>query len=281
MNQLLRHNPAAITLLTLLCALHSGANAQETEEQEVELPQVYQVELFLFRNIDQSRTTGEIPRTPEPTIADILELDLARLDAGNADPELASPFLTDVDGLPLLAATAETPRWRVLTPEESMLPDVRESLELVEAYELLAHLTWLQNAPDVTAAEEIDLADLGVDAQLASGNVNLYSKRYLHIAIDVALAVDEQDNDSFGGAFKVFAAPTAAPAVADSRRLRLENLVYFDQPQFGVIAMVARSDLPLVTETGLPDEQLPDDEKSGDESSANAQSAETEVSARR
>jgi hypothetical protein len=181
-----------------------------------------------------------------------LELDLARIEgsSGNELPETAADLPASAEQLSADAeGGAEPTNWRQLDADELLLADIQERLTTVEAYEMLAHLGWLQHAPEVTEAVDIPLEDLGLDTLVATGNVNLYKKRYLHIAIDIALA-DEAAGESnpFGDAFQVFAAPRAVPAVADSRRVRLEKLVYFDQPQFGVIAMVARSEQQLLTE---------------------------------
>ena len=100
----------------------------------------------------------------------------------------------------------------------------------------MSHVGWLQTAPDVAVAEDISLLDLGISPDQAIGSIKLLKRRYLHLAVDVALAGNSRD------AFNVFSAPKAAPAINESRRMRLENLVYFDQPQFGIIAMVARSE---------------------------------------
>lgn len=241
--------------LAVLCAASTPLQAQQSAAtDEPEPPRVYQVELIVFRHLDQSRTTSEIPRMPEPTIEDILELDLARIEgsSGNELPDAA----TDLPAAPLEAdATAESEpaHWRQLGADELLLADIQERLTTVEAYEMLAHLGWLQHAPEVTEAVDIPLEALGLDTLVATGNVNLYKKRYLHIAIEVALADDAAgESNPFGDAFQVFAAPRAVPAVADSRRVRLEKLLYFDQPQFGVIAMVARSEQQLLAEDKAP-----------------------------
>jgi hypothetical protein len=213
-----------LTLLAVATVMPC-AIAQETDA--IEKPQVYQVELIVFRHADQSRTTGEIPRTPEPEMADILEQDLPRLGVTE------SP-----DGSYEMQAE-QIPFWYLLNRDDLMLNDVSQRLESLGAYTVLSHTGWLQSAPDVAEAEDIALLDLGIGPEQAIGSVKLLKRRYLHLAVDVSLAGSGRD------VFNVFSTPETAPAINESRRMRLEKLVYFDQPQFGIIAMVARSEAEL------------------------------------
>jgi hypothetical protein len=195
--------------------------------QEAEAPQVYQVELILFRHADQSRTTSEIPRMPEPEIADILEQDLPRIEA-------ADPYTTSYENMGEVI-----PFWQLLDSDQLRLNGISNRVNSLGAYELLAHVGWLQKAPDAADAEEIVLLDLGIGQEQAIGSIKLLQRRYLHLAVDVTLVSGNRDT------FSVFSASKTAPAINESRRMRLEDLVYFDQPKFGIIAMVARSDATL------------------------------------
>ena len=212
------------TVLSFLALLAVTPSVTAQEADDVEKPQVYQVELLVFRHADQSRTTTEIPRMPEPEIADILEQDLPRLEATD---QPASAYEFSDENVAFL---------RVLNSDQLLLNDVSRRLDTLGAYKLMSHVGWLQTAPDVAVAEDISLLDLGISPDQAIGSIKLLQRRYLHLAVDVALGGNSRD------AFNVFSAPEAAPAINESRRMRLENLVYFDQPQFGIIAMVARSE---------------------------------------
>jgi hypothetical protein len=215
---------SCLTLLAVATILPC-AIAQETDA--IEKPQVYQVELIVFRHADQSRTTGEIPRTPEPEMADILEQDLPRLGA------------TESPDSSYVMQAEQVPFWYLLNRDDLMLNDVSQQLESLSAYTVLSHTGWLQSAPDVAEAEDIALLDLGIGPEQATGSVKLLKRRYLHLAVDVSLAGSGRE------VFNVFSTPETAPAINESRRMRLEKLVYFDQPQFGIIAMVARSEAEL------------------------------------
>jgi hypothetical protein len=213
--------------LATVALLIAAPYAIAQEAEDAEKPPVYQVELLIFQHMDQTRTTSEILRMPEAEIADILEQDLPRL-ATTQDPESAYAI-----------AGNNATFWQLLDSNQLLLNNVSQRLDKLSAYHLISHTGWLQTAPDVALANAIPLAELGIGFDQATGNIKLLKRRYLHLAVDVSLATGDRD------AFQVFSAPKAAPAINDSRRIRLEQLVYFDQPQFGIIAMVARSEAEL------------------------------------
>jgi hypothetical protein len=215
--------PCLVAVSLLIAAPFAIAQEPGNTEQ----PPVYQVELLIFQHVDQSQTTSEILRMPEAEIADILEQDLPRLESRQQSETT-------------YAIAGDNPaNWRLLDTSQLLLNNVSQRLDKLDAYHLITHTGWLQTAPDVAEANEIFLEDLGIDLDQATGSIKLLKRRYLHLAVDVSLGTEDRD------AFQVFSAPKAAPAINDSRRIRLEKLVYFDQPQFGIIAMVARSEVDL------------------------------------
>jgi hypothetical protein len=251
--------------------------AQDSDNQDsdndaaaAEVPQFYQVELIVFRNLDQSRTTGEIPRTTEPEMAEMLEQDLARLSVakprsseGEPEAEPAKPAASEMS-----AATDSyfgdepvdelvdnsPPLWIPVEDDGLLLADTAAAIDQLQAYELLSYLRWAQPAADVAVAEQLDIMDLGADPDVVVGTVELHQRRYLHLLIDVTLASNHGGAASSGytRSFQFFDAPAALPALKDSRRMRLERLHYFDQPQFGVLAMISRFEVPEVLE--VPEE---------------------------
>lgn len=211
-------------LLSLLLAAGTLAPAMAQES-----PQYYQVEIIVLKHLDQSRTTPEIPRIAAPEIADILDQDLPRMDqpgnqAGIDEAEEANPV--DV---------------YLLDEGRYLLKDVESRLRKAGAYQILAHRSWLQTAPEAADAWDLNLADIAIDPAVAAGQVKLYQRRYLHLTVAMSLGATA-DSNPLGSAFQAVRGPVVPPSIADSRRIRLENLVYFDQPQFGVLAYVARSD---------------------------------------
>lgn len=195
-----------------------------TEEEPVDL---YQVEVLVFRHVDQSRTTAEIPRLVEPEIDDLLDQQLARLSADDA----IAPHSSAND-------EPDEPFWQPAPAESLLMQKDAARLKKLDAYDLITHLAWIQPAEDVAVAKTIATAELDADPQL-SGTVKLYRKRYLHLAVDLTLGKPAGGSDASG--FSQFL-PVARvqPAIMDSRRMRLGRTVYFDQPEFGVLATVSR-----------------------------------------
>lgn len=252
-----RYLQTGYLLFMLLAAGTSSITAAQNinadiDSEEPPSPQYYQVELIVFRHLDQSGTTYEIPRMPEPEMTDFLEQDLARL-AGEQLPTQAEP---DEAPAPIITVTSDEPTdelieealpaWLPVDSNNLLLTNAATTIDELAAYELLVYLNWAQTAEDVTIAEALDLQELGADASILTGKVELHQRRYLHLTLEVALTGPGAATDTglFGDAFQMFASHAALPAIKDSRRIRLNRLHYFDQPQFGVIATVSRLVVP-------------------------------------
>ena len=122
-------------------------------------------------------------------------------------------------------------------PEGRLLAGTASSIRKLQAYELITYLSWGQAAPDVTLAAPLSLNDLGVDPAILTGEVELHQRRYLHLEVDISLPGAGGAATSAGMDIQTSPPP---PAIRESRRVRLEQLHYFDQPQFGIIAVVSR-----------------------------------------
>ncbi len=106
--------------------------------QDEDAAPAYQVEVIIFRNLDQSRTTPEVAPQAEAPLDQVLEQQLARL--GDATATAALP-----------AATA--PAW-LPVPREALLLDAdARRLARTQTYAVVAHLAWVQPAADVALAE--------------------------------------------------------------------------------------------------------------------------------
>jgi hypothetical protein len=251
----------AVALLSGL--LGSALYAADADEEEIK-PQLYQVELLVFRYLDQSRTTPEIPRLPEPEIEDVLDEKLAQLSVAEHSPEPSS--VISGDAVPLAEIIEPERFWRITSVENRQLLSEARRLQQLEAYELIEHLAWIQAAPELSSAEDIyldeilsdsasldnlqwpdDVASRNVGAHSLQGSVKLYKKRYLHLVIDFGLAEPERSTFSVlaQSAQRLPVAETL-PAITDSRRMRLGRLVYFDQPSFGVIAQIVKLVAPEI-----------------------------------
>lgn len=210
--------------LVLLTGLLTAAPmaAQDVTGDTTDL---YQVEVLLFRHLDQSRNTAEIPRLAEPEIEDVLDQQLARL-AGSQQPANPKTFSDKTNKAPRF--------WQAVAPENLRLQTDASRLRNLQAYELITHLAWIQPAADVAVAEAVAVTDLDTSAPL-SGTLKLYSKRYVHLAVDIQL--DGADSNA-GGFSQLLPVNQAGPAIVDSRRMRLGRTVYFDHPRFGILATV-------------------------------------------
>ena len=226
--------PLVLCLSTLPAAFAQDSSAGDSE---AEPPQYYQVELIVFRHLDQSRTTGEIPRMPEPEMADLLDQDLARLQEESesvivlTDSTVAEPDSNEAE---------EEPAFIPARAEMLLLADTAERLAKLQVYEVVSYITWGQTAPDVTVAESLELTALGADPERLSGTIELHQRRYLHLALEIALDDGGAGSSISGDSQFIPRGAAAVPAIKDSRRIRLEEIQYFDQPEFGVLAVVSR-----------------------------------------
>ena len=118
--------------LAAVSLLIAAAFASAQEADDAEKPPVYQVELLIVEHMDQSQTTSEIPRMPEPEIADILEQDLPRLESTKRNES--------TNTIPGDAATY----WSLLDPSQLLLSNVSQRLDTLGAYHLISHTGWLQ-----------------------------------------------------------------------------------------------------------------------------------------
>jgi hypothetical protein len=252
---------------TVAIAADSSLVTDDTEA-EPEPPQYYQIELIVFRHLDQSATTSEIPRTSEPEVTQFLEQELARLSGEElptvaTDQALPSPdplaepsaFPAAAEEIGLVEIEPEEieqepfPFLMPSNPEGLLLANTVTRIDEIEAYELLGYIHWAQQAPDVTVSEPLDLLELGADAEIIIGNIELHQRRHLHLAVDISLTdMDNMDESAYSSNSQSFSRPSASPELAGSRRVRLEKLQYFDQPKFGVLAIVSRFKLPEADE---------------------------------
>ncbi len=225
--------------LFLFAGLPAAAQLIE-ETAEPEPPQYYQVELIVFRHLDQTGTTAEIPRLPESEMTDFLEQDLARLSGQLPLIDITEPAVIEVAEIPdeSIATAAQSPanEWLPVAPEGLLLTDMVSAINRIPAYELVVYMNWAQIAQDVTVAKALDIEEIGADPTILTGSVELHERRYLHLILEIML----MDTNLLGA----FSNAEALPALKGSRRIRLEKVHYFDQPQFGVIAVVSRLKLP-------------------------------------
>ena len=252
--------------------------AQDNDQDPVALPTRYEVELIIFRHLDQSRNTAEIP-APASMIHDSpFELNLAtppveqdpRAAGGTAraqqngttaaEDELGAgagmqPSSERRDqGVDFLVSQpgAEFPDFAPFKEESFTLNGVYNRISRLEAYEPLAHLGWVQPAKNTEQAIPYQIANQSDLPRGITGTVTLYKERYLHLALDLALESRPSDEAAAPAAEippeRVFGLSTsvdeptrranATHRLQQSRRVRVSNTHYFDHPLFGVIAKI-------------------------------------------
>jgi hypothetical protein len=190
----LRKHAALMLLLAPVLALR----AQEDPVSPIAEAPLYEVELIVFRHLDQRGSTPEASATRPPDAPDA-----AAVSAGVTDAAVENAY-------PPLPAQA------------LRLGNIAAKLRRGGPYQLLYYGGWTQGVARQNRAQPTPLppqasADAGI-----SGAITLYRERYLHVLVDVALLQEA------GG----------QPRIHQGRRLRTQGVHYFDHPQFGVILAV-------------------------------------------
>lgn len=185
-----------VVAVTLLGAALPGWSQ---ELQELSVPPLYEVELLVFRHLDQSTTTLEAPPASMATIAAI--------------------------PVPRAADPAAVPQGHPqLPPAALQLTTVGNQMRRSGRYQPLLHTGWTLPAPGQSQALAVRLPPEGATAGL-SGQLTLFRERFLHLVLDLELT------DA--------SAASGAPArIHQSRRIRGRNWQYFDHPQYGAIVAV-------------------------------------------
>ncbi|CAG0942981.1 hypothetical protein GPROT2_01945 [Gammaproteobacteria bacterium] len=183
---------AVLALLALAAAAPSAAVAADDSG-------AYEVEILVFRNLDQRGNTTEVP-----------------VPAGQATTAVAP-------ALPAPGAAVGVPATG-LDPGELRLTSLATRLRRGPAYQLVYHGGWRQAAVPRAQAQPTTLPAAAAQAGLG-GTVTLYRDRYLHALLDLSLPAES------GAAGQVW-------HIRQGRRLRGDALQYFDQPGFGVILAV-------------------------------------------
>lgn len=236
--------------------------AQEPDAEEPWMADRYEVEIIIFRHVDQSRNT------PEQAASEIIDRfsSLALYPESNERSDAAEPGRLPVDEQPryppevtfeLMEVGGTYPDFTRLAANSEQLGGVYSQLQRLDAYRPILHRAWTQAARPanrsvpmrVTAAADGDLN--------LNGTLTLYKERFVHLAVDLDLGPDtppqaSQDSAPWPAFGDVFTGgnPDATPLQNDraatafklqeSRRIRGTSAQYFDHPQFGLIARITR-----------------------------------------
>ena len=128
-------------------------------------------------------------------------------------------------------------RFRPLRPDELQLGAQRQALERLSAYRPLLHIGWVQEVLSENEAQPFDLALVG--SLVPAGSVRVHLSRFLHVTLDLRYhrpgTVEAASAGSFGLG-ELALAPRYA--LSTQRRVRSNEVNYFDHPAFGVLIVV-------------------------------------------
>ena len=229
-----------------------------------EAPERYEVELIIFRHVDQSRNTAEIPAASSIFHPSPLDLTIAEMQApvpktttgqvimpGNIPSEL--PRRAPIRFY-ILELNPAYPDFVPMRDETRSLNRVYKRLERIDAYEPIAHVGWIQPARDTDSTKTFrfpssttgsttgstagSTMESTVGATGITGTITLYKERFLHLEVDLTLETEKSPVEtwSFLGAGE-----NDSPDIyklTESRRIQGSAMHYFDHPQFGVIARI-------------------------------------------
>lgn len=191
--------------LTLLLAALGGTTAFAGE------PRQYDIELLIFRHLVEN-------------------------DAGEIwPPDHSTWYEKSGESSPAEAGAALNVTW---LPESSYhLKAERNALAGSVGYRPLAYLAWRQPALERSQARslQIPLSGRAVGGYV-DGQVTVAVERYLHLYLDLQLHLP--DGSERSGESNGAAAGPVAIRLTEQRRMRSNELHYFDNPRFGVIALI-------------------------------------------
>jgi len=205
-------------LLLLSAGLSQSGIAQETTT--LNRPQVFQIEIILFRLADPTKTSTEALSAPGSADSQAQGENASNGTQANPDDSQNRATGNQLRRIPVNA-------------ELQRLGDVSRRLSAAGTYKVLAYRSWLQPIDSQKNAEVLQLTDLDIESNRASGQIQIYQEQSVYLSPDIRL----------GGIFS-----GTTPSITGSRKMPLDKAVYFDNPQFGLIAMITQSDFEWPSE---------------------------------
>lgn len=134
------------------------------------------------------------------------------------------------------------------------LDAISNALQQSRGYSVLFHRAWRQLATGREAAAAYPVHSLVSGSSGVEGNVRLVLERYLHLDVNLLL----MSARGTGGA--VYSdGPGSVPVyeLREKRRIRSNEVHYFDHPRFGMIARVTPYAIPDAEPAAAPEEPAP------------------------
>ncbi len=163
-----------------------------------------------------------------PQMYDVEVIIFSAPSSGSEPERLDQP---DADAAPARGGAAPANAFTELPSGAYGLNNIRGGLS-ASGYRVLFHRAWRQMANDRANAVDYPvhvLADNGRDS--VDGRITLVKERYLHLDIDLLLKTARGNPSALyadGSGFRL----------SETRRIRSNELHYFDHPRFGMIARV-------------------------------------------
>jgi hypothetical protein len=200
---------AGVALFGLL--LWSAGQAADSGDT----PRQYDIELLIFQNLVQG-DAGEIwPRDYSTWFDEAAEA------PATATPATAAPTAPDVTWLP---------------ESTYHLKAERDAMRRSQGYRPLAYLAWRQTLVERNQALPLQLpAADNRNADYVDGTVRVAVERYLHLYLDLQLHLPAAALSR-----QIDAPDVGMPEIrlTEQRRMRSNEIHYFDNPRFGVIALI-------------------------------------------
>jgi Peptidoglycan-binding protein, CsiV len=204
-------------MAAIILAVARSATAQDDDAGTARL---YDVELVVFENLDAAAHASPEADT-EPPFAP----PAAAVETPAADTALAGTPAADLSPAPAPGSVTDTGNVIELPSNRFQLNGIEGALRRSAGYRPLAHFGWSQPATARGASEFVPLDDrLAVPA--LAGNARLAAGRFLHLSLDIEWTGEDG----------------AVHRIETTRRMKSGERHYFDDPWFGVIAVVTRRD---------------------------------------
>jgi hypothetical protein len=138
----------------------------------------------------------------------------------------------------------------LLRADQFTMQKTVDQLELLDAYEPLLHVGWIQPGYPQSDTVSMPLSTFPESPPELDGSFTLYLSRYLHLVVDLALsapATAAEYTDEYGAVheFEYALPPVDGPVrfrIQEDRIVKHGEVRYFDHPKFGVVAKVLRLD---------------------------------------
>jgi len=187
----------------------------------------YQVEIIIFENL-YPQSDGEVWSEPRelPTLGDAVEL--APVDAAGHSPVA----------------------FKKLRSSRFKLGGVHKELSFSRNYRPLLHLSWQQPGRSGARATAVRIRDIlnpessgdVAERQVkVDGTIRLRVSRFLHMDVDLVYLLENLPAVIRSNVVEGSVSPQASyTRLRESRRMKLNELHYFDHPLFGMITRVSR-----------------------------------------